>query len=359
MKFEQLPNIKKAWENVSIETLSPSAFSWVHDGCAYQVLLHRLLRAYPSCQLPSHKNTLIGTIVHKIYELSTKGKLCNFAEMRDKWEEMITTEEDKLAVKYPTLKNLNLNDYDKRNKAIKFALGIIKNRKPKVEESSNASVLSEKYLDCKEIGLKGVVDKLVLANGEVTIIDYKSGLVYDKDGYVKKEYTIQLHLYAAMCEHLNLGNISKLALVDINGEEVLIEYDQVLKGKLCNEVNATIKRLNDIIQRRAFEEVVKADSSKCGKCSCRHICQYRLENEEDYYHTVIGTVTKQPSANMYVVTDDFGNSRYISGLEEYSIDNAHEYLNKRLVFINIIKSSPDSEDSAYKVCDSSIIFEQL
>ena len=70
-------------------------------------------------------------------------------------------------------------------------------------------------------------------------------------------------------------------------------------------------------------------------------------------------MTEQPSTNMFVVTDNDGISRYISGLDEYSIDNANDYMNKRLVFINVIKSSPNSEDSAYKVCDSSIIFEQL
>lgn len=359
MKFEQIPNIEKAWENVSIETLSPSTFSWVHDGCAYQVLLQRLINAYPTCQLPPHRNTTIGTIVHKIYELTTKGRLQNFVEMRDKWEEMIKAEENELAIKYPTLKSINLNDYNKRNKAIKYALGIIKNRKPTVEDSSNVTVISEKYLDCKDIGLKGVADKLVIANGKVAITDYKSGQVFDNEGKVKKEYVTQLHLYAAMCEHLNIGSISKLALVDINGEEILVDYDYELKDKLCNDVALTIGRLNDIIQRRAFVEVVKEDSSKCGNCNCRHICQYRLENEEDYYHTIAGTVTKQPSTNMFVVTDDNGINRYISGLDEYSIDNAHDYLNKRLVFINTIKSSPNSEDSAYKVCDSSIIFEQL
>lgn len=359
MNFEQIPNIEKAWENVSIETLSPSTFSWVHDGCGYQVLLQRLLNAYPSCQLPSHRNTTIGTIVHKIYELTTKGLLRNFAEMRDKWEEMIKAEEDKLAIKYPTLKSINLNDYDKRNKAIKYALRIIKNRNTKSEDPSNVSVLSEKYLDCKKIGLKGVADKLIIANGKVAIIDYKSGQVFDSEGKVKKEYVTQLHLYAAMCEHLDIGSINKLALVDISGEEILVDYDCELKDKLCNDVASTIERLNDIIQRGAFVEVVKAESSKCGNCSCRHICQYRLENEEDYYHTIVGKVTEQPSTNMFVVTDNDGISRYISGLDEYSIDNAHKYLNKQLVFINVIKSSPNSEDSAYKVCDSSIIFEQL
>lgn len=359
MKFEQIPNIEKAWEDVSIETLSPSTFSWVHDGCAYQVLLQRLLNTYPSCQLPSHRHTTVGTIIHKIYELTTKGRLRNFTEMRDKWEEMIKAEEDKLAIKYPTLKNINLNDYDKRNKAIKYALRIIKNRKPKVEDASNVSVLSEKYLECKDIRLKGVADKLVIANGQVTIIDYKSGQVFDNEGKVKKEYVTQLHLYAAMCEYLNIGSINKLALVDINSEEILVDYDYVLKDKLCNDVASTIGRLNDIIQRRAFVESVKADISKCGNCSCRHICQYRLENEEDYYHTITGIVTEQPSTNMFVVTDDNGISRYISGLDEYYIDNAHEYLNKQLVFINVIKSSPNSEDTTYKVCDSSIIFEQL
>ena len=156
-----------------------------------------------------------------------------------------------------------------------------------------------------------------------------------------------------------MGSINKLALVDINGEEILVDYDYELKDKLCNDVASTIGRLNDIIERRAFVEVVKADSSKCGNCSCRHICKYRLENVEDYYHTIAGTVTEEPSTNLYVITDDSGTSRYISGLDEYSVDNAHEYLNKRLVFINVIKSSPISEDAAYKVCDSSIIFEQL
>lgn len=62
---------------------------------------------------------------------------------------------------------------------------------------------------------------------------------------------------------------------------------------------------------------------------------------------------------MYVVTDDSSINRYISGLDQYSIDNAYRYFKKRLVFINVVKSSPNSEDSAYKVCDSSIIFEQL
>lgn len=359
MKFEQIPNIEKAWEGVTIETLSPSTFSLIQNGCAYQVLLQRLLNAHPSCQLPPHKNTTIGTIVHKIYELTTKGQLCSFAEMREKWEEMIKAEEDRLAIKYPTLKSINLNDYDKRNKAIKYALWIIKNRKPKIEESSNVLVLSEKYLDCKEIGLRGVADKLVIANGEISIVDYKSGQVFDNEGSIKKEYVAQLHLYAAMCEYLQLGKISKLALVDINGEEIFVEYDQELQRILCNDISATIDQLNDIIQRRAFEEVVKADSSQCYRCGCRHICQYRLENEEDYYHTIVGTVTEQPSTNMYVVTDDSGTSRYISGLDEYSVDNAYGYSNKQLVFINVIKSSPNSDNSAYKVCDSSIIFEQL
>ena len=272
---------------------------------------------------------------------------------------MIKAEEYKIAIKYPTLKCINLNNYDIRNKAIKYALGIIINRKSKAEDSANVLVLSEKKLDCKEIGLKGIADKIVIANGKVNIFDYKSGQVYNSEGYVKNEYVTQLHLYAAMCEHLNFGSINKLALVDINGDEIIVNYDRELKNKLCNDVSSTIEELNDLIQRRAFEKVVKADISKCGNCSCRHICQYRIENEEDYYHTIVGIVTEQPSTNMYVVTDDIGISRYISGLDEYSVDNAHEYLNKRLVFINVIKSSPNSEDSAYKVCDSSIIFEQL
>lgn len=43
MRFIKIPHIDDTWDKVHIKTLSPSSFSWICNGCAYQVLLQKVL----------------------------------------------------------------------------------------------------------------------------------------------------------------------------------------------------------------------------------------------------------------------------------------------------------------------------
>ena len=79
MKFVKIPDIKNTWDNVVIKTLSPSSFSWIDTGCSYQLLLQKALDSFNDRRylLPTSKSILIGTIIHKIYELSSKKEICS------------------------------------------------------------------------------------------------------------------------------------------------------------------------------------------------------------------------------------------------------------------------------------------
>lgn len=247
MRFVQIPNIDKAWGKVQINTMSPSSFSWISNGCAYQVLLQKVLSKMGNnfYLLSAHKNTILGTIIHKIYELASKRLITNPKEMMGTWEILVEKHVKMLTETYPTLRNPKINDYDKRNKAIRYAISLLqKDNNHLATTPSNIKVNLEMRLPCENIGLYGIADKVIIDSGNVDIVDYKSGNVTDLRGNIKQEYIIQLHLYATMCEHLAVGNIRSLELIDIDGTTHIVEYNSKLSNRLLNEVEDKISVLN-------------------------------------------------------------------------------------------------------------------
>lgn len=360
MKFVQIPHIESAWDNVIIKTLSPSTFSWVNYGCGYQILLQKALSTFNNNTLflPSNRSAILGTIIHKLYELTQKGELRNISDLKKKWEELISIEKNKLATNYPTLHNASINNYDKRNSAIRYALRLMKKPNNATTMGGIKKIYSEKWLDCSELGLTGFADKLVVENEYIDIIDFKSGHVNDENGDIKIEYQIQLHLYAVMCHHLSLGKPRSLYLVDIDGEHFEVPYSPDFGNKLLEQVETAIKMLNDTITNRNFQTLVRQDLGLCSSCSCRHICQYRSISSDSYYQTITGKVIEIPSTNMYVLRND-KDTLYVSGLDVCQVESPLEYIGRTLVFVNIIRASQIADDYTYKITENTLVYEQL
>ncbi len=361
MQFPRIPSIDAVWDSVSIKALSPSSFSWVNSGCRYQIILNYTLRVFndAALYLPSNRNAILGTIVHKIYELTTKGELSSLADLKNKWEELIEKEKNILSNKYPTLSNPSLNDYDKRNCTIRYALRMMNRTHSFLSRSSGKRIYSEKWLDCSEIGLKGAADKIILDSGCVDIIDFKSGNVKDWDNNIKTEYYIQLHLYAAMCEHLSLGSPRHLILVDINGEEFAIPYSYTYRDQLLSEVKDSLDLLNNAIAFKQFRPHARPELGMCSKCNCRHICQYREISPDELCQTISGIVVIIPSTNMYVIQSRNNTTYYISGLDEYDVDTPVQYIGKNLVFVNVIRASQQADNYTFKTTANTLIYELL
>ncbi len=358
MRFIKIPNIDVAWDKVAIKVLSPSAFSWICNGCAYQVLLQKVLYTLgdKSYSLPSHRNTILGTIIHKIYELTSKGVLSTPKEMIEKWDQLVDEQKRKQIESYPTLLNPQINDYDKRNKAIIYATTYLSNRSNLLSEPANVRVFSEKSLVCEYIGLSGIVDKMIVDQDNIDIIDYKSGRVVDEGGNVKLEYIIQLHLYAAMCVHLSLGKIRSLKLIDIEGHIFDIVYDDGLSNNLVKDVAKKIDKLNNAVNTRQFGELIKPNKDRCSNCSCRHICNYMIQSDDVPYRTICGNVKSVSGQNMYILQD--GNiTYYISGIDAYAIEDHSVYIGKKLVFLNVVSMSTLLNNNTYRVTENTLVYE--
>lgn len=359
MQFAKIPPIESAWDNVKIKTLSPSTFAWVNRGCGYQVLLQKAIQMFNNnaLLLPSNRNVLLGKIIHKLYELTQKGELRSIADLKNKWDELVTLEKEKLAIDYPTLQNVGLNDYDKRNSAIRYAMGIMKKLNAVSTTSGTTKVYSEKWLNCTRLGLIGIADKLITDGEYVDVFDFKSGHVLDETGNIKTEYVIQLHLYATMCQHLFMGAPRHLTLVDIDGVNYDVPYSQAYSKQLLSEVQETVLGLNNIIATREFKKYAKPELGLCANCGCRHVCEYRTISAESYYQTITGEVMEMPSTNMYVLCKG-SDTLYLSGLDAYNVDNPKEYIGRTLTFVNIIRASQFADDYTYKITENTLVYEQ-
>lgn len=361
MRFPQIPNIENAWSGVTIDALSPSNFSWVNHGCRYQILLQAVIKSFnnKALLLPSNKNALLGTIIHKLYELTIKGELKSLLDLKNKWEELITAKKTELASQYPTLRCASLNDYDKRNSAIRYAMGMMSRSGVNASNEQGRRVLSEKWLDCSSIGLRGTADKLVLDGGYVDVIDFKSGHVKDDSGGIKTEYRVQLHLYAVMCQYLSFGTPRNLSLVDIEGDYYDIPYSQVFSEQLVYDVQEALKLLNNAIAEKDFGSHAKPELGMCSFCGCRHVCQFRDISAEDYYQTVSGILIDIPSTNMYVLRGSNDVKYYVSGIDVYDIEKPHDYLGKMLTFVNVIRASQQADGFTFKTTENTLVYEQL
>ena len=358
MKFVKIPDIKNTWDNVVIKTLSPSSFSWINTGCSYQLLLQKALDSYNDRRylLPTSKSTIIGTIIHKIYELSSRKELSSIKDLSSKWEELIKAQEDKLRQCYPTLQNVDINDYDKRNKCFRYALSIINSSSHNGGDPEKAKAYSEYWIDCTDIGLRGVIDKLRLTPDGIDIIDYKSGAVIDEKNNIKKEYVTQLHLYAIMCEHLKLGSIKSLSLVDIDGNRHFVKYDKSLNALYLIQVQQTIRKLNQIIERREFNNGLRPCES-CSLCSVRHVCEKREVSQNTIFTDILGVVKKVISSNLFELVTTAGDTITLSGLEVFHLDTPEQYVDKKLSCINILNSNMAQPSSSYKISNNTIIYE--
>lgn len=359
MQFVKIPHIESVWDNIQIKTLSPSTFAWVNRGCRYQVLLLKALQTFNNhtLLLPSNRNVILGKIIHKLYELTQKGELHSIADLKNKWDELVTLEKEKLTIYYPTLQNVGLNDYDKRNGAIRYAMGIMRKLNAVPSTSETTKVYLEKWLDCTRLGLIGIADKLIIDGEYVDVFDFKSGHVLDETGNIKTEYVIRLHLYATMCQHLFMGAPRHLTLVDIDGVNHDIPYSQAYSKQLLSKVQETVLGLNNIIATREFKKYAKPELGLCANCGCRHVCEYRTISAESYYQTITGEVMEMPSTNMYVLCKG-SDTLYLSGLDAYNVDNPKEYIGRTLTFVNIIRASQFADDYTYKITENTLVYEQ-
>ena len=143
-------------------------------------------------QLPLSPKVRLGTIIHRIYNLASKGEITitNFSQI---WTTEVKKEEDKMSSSWlernfvPLIKSVSEFEL-KRVQTLNFISRIPEKNHHPAPFNSNNSIEPEKYLSSENWKLSGQIDAIITTEHGTIIRDYKTGKVYEdsEEGEVLK-----------------------------------------------------------------------------------------------------------------------------------------------------------------------------
>lgn len=334
MRIIKVPSLKGY--PLPITSLSPSQYTSICTGCKYSFLLSRAVQEASagmeeSCLLPPNDAAIKGTIIHRMYELRQKGTIGTEEEFDKQWKDSVKSMEMYYDRKYPSV-FFDLIDYDAMYQAREIAMkmpGAPASQSNGDSENHAMSELKVKIDGC----LSGKIDKVAFFGGNVEIIDFKTGKVLDENNDIKQQYIDQLNLYALMYEHTYRKKVSSLKIVDRDGSEIDVPFNEKRSVSYIQAVKDLINCLNSHVANGDIEQLASPSEEHCKYCSCKHLCKhYVASSEKD--QIVSGVVIEASSQRKEVVKLQESNGRVVRlmKLSRYNIENFGNLTGKRLVF---------------------------
>lgn len=292
----RLPHIPIQLTYSRLSELSPSRYTSIAKGCAYSYLMQRALLSLgsPSRLMPplSYKN-VIGSVIHKVFELVNKGELTpSRSELKEFWKSEMARQECRIAMDFPSLTNLSIVDYNAMFETIKTVEQM--RTFSSTESGASSAIICPNEHKVKISGLlKGSIDRVdSLSDGTCRIVDYKTGKVFEEDGSIKEDYVSQLNLYAYLLEEQDKVRVSELMIMDKKGTFVPVPYFPELKNEVFNKVKELLDNINAAIESGHVESLCAPSEDNCRFCAVAHLCKKRQMTTDNPYRIIEGTITK-------------------------------------------------------------------
>lgn len=278
--------------------LSPSRVTYLAGGCpGCEMLKLKLAEAYKDNQekyltLTFHPSAPIaGNVLHRLANYCIGKTELDENEVFDLAEKYLKEEVDKLTLKWPMLKSLNIRfDFDK----VSSLLDHFSAKNNNQNNTSFGRLYTERSLDCtSSLGLKGTPDYLWINGSDAEIRDYKTGVLTDSNGEIKESFCIQLNLYRLMvCQKYSDVHNVKMSIDNLSGCRVQIPQ-------------IGDKHLKDIVSgiRQDIQSEIFRSGDNCHKCQCGHICSQKewLDPSSQEYFDFMGEIDLNNDA--VVLTD--------------------------------------------------------
>lgn len=339
-----------------INKVSPSQFHSIKN-CAYKSLLAEAFEKKPL--LPVSPNAHLGTVLHKMLELISKGEIKSETEFNLRFDSEIHLMENKLKdLGYDIFVPLQMNVRDfgirkiQLKKYLRFATELPK-------EQTRIKYISEKWLESKDKLVGGRIDMIIEKEDETEIIDFKTGAitedVFDDNGdvylEVKNEYQDQLKLYAYLYFDCFGKFPTQLSLVDLAKQK----FNVVFKEEECKAVYEEAKKILTEINKSVDTAVFKANPNEnnCKFCLYRPACKFYMQfmTTEYYFNDVCGllkNVVKYQNGNVSVFVENGNKKISITGFTTDMFEYLNSNRNKQINLFNLRKESSDFVYSATK-----------
>lgn len=339
-----------------INRVSPSQFHSMKN-CAYKALLAEAFEKIPL--LPVSPNTYLGTVLHKMLELISRGEIKNETEFNLRFDSEILLMENKLKVLgYDFFVPLQMNVRDFGMKIIQLKKHL-RSATASAKEQVGINFISEKWLESRDKLVGGRMDLIIEEADEIEIIDFKTGAitedVFDDNGEsyleVKNEYQEQLKLYAYLYFDCNGKFPKQLSLVDLAKQKYNVEFTEEECKAVFEEAKGLLTETNKSIDTTTFK--ANPSETNCKFCLYRPACKFYLQflTMENYFNDVCGLVkdvVKYENGNVSVFVEKGNNKISVTGFPSDKFEYFNSNRNKQINLFNLRKEATEFVYSATK-----------
>ena len=351
-----------------LKRITPSRFSAFNE-CKLKAILQSN-RA--DALLPIHPSTHLGTVVHKIFEKSSSGRITGDDDFKSAWDSYVQEEEAKMNLfwmeKHFVPLERSVQNYEVKKQ--QCLLSVHNMILPQLSHSEIKSDLHTKkseevWLQTPDGKVGGYADAIMSTDTGDIIVDYKTGSIIESDNnssepIVHKNIQLQLKLYAVLYNSMYAKWPVSLKAVGMNGESYEIQFDEDECSDLLIEAGQILEESNSIIMNttESYEMTLNLLASPspqiCKFCSYRPGClpywgQREVEQEIDWPYDVKGIVVdkKRLGNGLILITimpDGQSNSIKVRGLHP----NRHPVLDNSYDKVSIFSMIADNIPNNYK-----------
>lgn len=355
MNIVKIPSLTAS--KIKVGPISPSTYG--NCKCWYPQIVRNILRQqaqgkYNKYLIPSFsRSSYIGTIIHKLFEERVNGSIPDEEAYYRRWEELVGETEDKIKETYPLVTNFDLADYDKMYASCKSAMKLAPISHPSDNGCKATSKSTELEVSYDNL-IHGSIDRVKRTNGQVELVDYKSGQILDERGHIKESYISQMNLYAICYEKSYSETVSKLTILHT---DTLEEYDVDLQRDKFDDIIQNIEiQLNylDMLVSDNTPETCQVLNDGCSFCNFRHLCQKYMSSPDRDPYIIDGIVSRYGENGTLLMISQTGKAFSVSKMNGLAASDGGSIIGKHLIIINV--SQPI--EGTYKRTDRTIIFEK-
>ncbi len=321
--------------------------------CPYKLVLANSF-GYQSL-LPLNANAHFGSIIHKMIELISKGVINDEQTFSENWTDLINKKEEELKEKglagITPLKYF-VADFALKKNQIK---NILKKRQEKAARStktSSSKYYPEKRLENSDKSITGIADLIIENDLGTTILDFKTGKIYsdaiDESGIteqvVKKEYEVQLKLYAHLYFLMNGKYPKALFIVTLSNDFIGVEFKNSDCEIIYSEASNFLTNTNSFITNNDMNAIANPSIENCKYCSYRPACSYYsswLTTNFEAVNDLFGIIEKVNTFNndtlgLQLQTDN--KQILINGLQISDKEGFESLIGKNVTLYNLKKT---------------------
>lgn len=336
----------------NLNRISPSQY-YSAISCPYKLVLANSYGYQPL--LPLNANAHLGSIIHKMIELISKGAINDEQTFSENWTDLINKKEEELKEKglasITPLKYF-VADFALKKNQIK---NILKKRQEKADRSTKTSsnkYYPEKKLENSDKSITGIADLIIENDLGTTILDFKTGKIYsdaiDESGIteqiVKKEYEVQLKLYAHLYFLMNGKYPKALFIVTLSNDFIEVEFKNSDCEIIYSEALTFLTTTNLFITNNDMNSIANPSIENCKYCSYRPACSYYsiwLTTNFEAVNDLFGIIEKVNTFNndtlgLQLQTDN--KQILINGLQISDKEGFESLIGKNVILYNLKKT---------------------